>query len=150
MTVSFDVRMLNLLLDSYLKLTGKELVPAGRRGPAAAKWLYEAPLGVLMHDTSPDPLFIYANRTALRLFGYGRDEFIGLPSRLSAGEQDRETRDRLMASVLRDGYTDGYSGPRIRKDGTQFQIEVSSIWNVLDPDAAIVGQAAMIRRWRSQ
>jgi PAS domain-containing protein len=59
--------------------------PAGLRSAEAAAWLYDAPFGLLAPDTSPDPLFVYANRRAQQAFGYRRDEFIGLPSRLPAG-----------------------------------------------------------------
>ena len=48
-------------------------------------WLYEhAPFGLLAHDTSADPRFVYANSTAQGCFGYAWEEFVGLPSRLSA------------------------------------------------------------------
>ncbi|MFG1918596.1 MEKHLA domain-containing protein [Micromonospora sp. NPDC048898] len=149
MTGAPDAQLAGQLVDSYAKLAGRDLVPDGVQGLEAARWLHEAPFALLVHDTSPDPLFIYANATAQKVFGYGADEFIGLPSRLSAGEQDRDARARFMASVLRDGYADGYRGPRVRKDGWQFWIEDATIWNVLDAGAAIVGQAALLRRWKS-
>ncbi|MDP1717940.1 MAG: MEKHLA domain-containing protein, partial [Burkholderiales bacterium] len=56
-----------LLLDSYRRLTGKDLVPAG--DPLQrAKNLYEAAIVVVSHDTAPDPVFNYANLAAQRLF----------------------------------------------------------------------------------
>jgi len=36
----------------------------------AAGWLYMAPFGLLAHDESADPLFVYANLTAQQRFGY--------------------------------------------------------------------------------
>ena len=142
-----DSRFADLLVGSYLMLTGRDLVPDRLKGPDAAAWLYAAPFGLLAHDTSPDPLFVYANRTAQDLFGHGPDEFIGLPSRLSAGAQDRESRRVLLDSVLRQGYADGYRGPRVRKDGSRFWIEDVTIWNLVDTDDVLAGQAALIRRW---
>jgi PAS domain S-box-containing protein len=136
----------DLLAGSYHRLTGRPLLPDGRHGPAAAEWLDAAPFGLLAHDTSPDPVFVYANRTAQELFGYAADELVGLPSRLSAGAQDRDSRQAFMESVRRDGYADDYRGPRVRKDGGRFWIEDSTVWNLLDGDE-LVGQAALIRRW---
>lgn len=133
-----------LLAHSHLALTGRKLVPDQYRGPAAADWLYEAPFGLLAHDTSPDPLFVYANRRAQRLFGYPLDEFVGLPSRLSAGQQNRRSRADLMDRVRRHGYALGYRGPRVTKDGRPFWIENVTVWNLVVPDGPPVGQAALI------
>jgi len=134
----------DLLADSYARLLGEPLVPAGAD---AATWLYEADFGLLAHDTSADPLFVYANRTAQNLFGYAWDEFVGLPSRLSAGEQDRESRRVFMESVLRKGYALDYRGQRVTRTGERFWIEGVILWNLTHPDGTPAGQAALIRRW---
>jgi PAS domain S-box-containing protein len=136
-----------LLAESYEKVVGEPLVPEGMPGDAAAAWLYEAPFGLLAHDTSADPLFVYANHTAQELFGYTWDEFVGLPSRLSAGGQAREERRAFMESVRRQGYASNYRGPRITKSGRQFWIEDTTVWNLLGPESQLVGQAALIRNW---
>jgi hypothetical protein len=137
----------DLLADSYRTLVGEPLVPDGLHGLEAAEWLYEAPFGLLAHDTSPDPLFVYANLTAQQLFGYSWDDFIGLPSRLSAGPQDRESRAALMESVRLKGFATGYRGPRVTSEGRGFWIEDVTIWNLLDPAGVPAGQAALILRW---
>ena len=49
---------------------------------AAIFTTHQRPL--LMHGNEADPVFCYANRTAQRLWGLTWDEFIRLPSRLSA------------------------------------------------------------------
>lgn len=147
MSMGDSANIADLLAGSYRKMTGRDLVPSGLRGMRAATWLRQAPFGLLAHDTADDPLFVYANRKAHELFGYELDELIGLPSRLSAGEQDRESRRILMESVLRQGYADGYRGPRVRKDGRTFWIEDVTIWNLVGPHEVIAGQAALIRSW---
>lgn len=53
-----------VLAASYATVTGEPLVPAGMPDTEAVAWLYEAPFALLAHDTSPDPLFVYANLTA--------------------------------------------------------------------------------------
>ncbi|MEV6845812.1 MEKHLA domain-containing protein [Actinoplanes sp. NPDC051411] len=136
----------DMLADSYLKLLGEPLVPDGRRGAEAAAWLDDAPFGLLAHDTSPDPLFVYANRKAQEAFGYRRDEFTGLPSRLSAGEEDRASRHAFIDSVRRKGYATGYRGPRVARDGHQFWIEDVTLWNLFDAGGTLAGQAALIPR----
>ncbi len=47
---------------------------------------------MLAHNTDPDPRFIYANKTAQACFEYAGDEFITLPSRLSAEAPNRAER----------------------------------------------------------
>ncbi|GIJ44943.1 MEKHLA domain-containing protein [Virgisporangium aliadipatigenens] len=142
-----DPRYADLIADSYLMHIGEELVPGGLRGTGAASWLYDASAPLLAHDAAADPLFVYANRKAQALFGYEWDEFVGLPSRLSAGEQDRESRRAFLESVRRQGYADNYRGPRVTRDGRRFWIENATVWNLVGPDGAPAGQAAMILRW---
>lgn len=140
-----DEAFAGLVVDSYAKLVGRPLVPYGVTSVAA--WLYEASFGLLAHDASPDPVFVYANRTAQDHFEYGWHEFVGLPSRLSAGADDREERRLMLDSVRSKGYADGYRGMRVAKSGRRFWIDDTSVWNLVGPDGAAVGQAAMIRRW---
>jgi hypothetical protein len=142
-----DASFADLLAASYATAVGERLVPEGVTGAEAAVWLYEAPFGLLAHDTSPDPLFVYANLTAQKRFEYGWDEFVGLPSRLSAGGQAREERHLFMDAVRRQGYVDGYRGLRVAKPGRLFWIEDVTVWNILGPESALVGQAALVRRW---
>ena len=134
-----------LLMGSYATLTGTEIIPGVVSPQTVAGLLYSAPFGLLAQDTSPDPLFVYANLTAQKLFGYSWDEFIGMPSRLSAGEQDRQARQDFMDSVRRRGYADGYRGLRVAKSGRPFWIEKTTVWNIVGPESEMVGQAALIR-----
>jgi PAS domain S-box-containing protein len=140
----------DLLAESYAKLVGGPLVPWGMSGATAAAWLYEAPFGLLAHDSSPDPLFSYANRVAQEPFGYSWDEFVGLPSRLSAvAGQARDERQLFMDTVHRQGYADNYRGLRVTKSGRQFWIRDATVWNLIDAESTLVGQAALIRTWTS-
>lgn len=134
-----DSDLFELLTGSYLRLLGTPLVPSGRD----AAWLYhEAPFAVLAHNTDPDPRFIYANKAAQKCFEYSWDEFIGLPSRLSAEAPQRAERQSLLEAVARDGYLRGYRGERIAKSGRRFWIEEGVIWQLHDPDGISHGQAA--------
>lgn len=129
-----------LLIASYRSVVGRDLV-ADAGGPP-----YDAPGVVLMHGTQPDPVFCYANRTAQRLWGYPWDEFIRLPSRLSAEAELREDRERLLARAREKGFIDDYSGIRIAQDGSRFRIADVVLWNVV-VDGVRHGQAAVFRRW---
>jgi PAS domain-containing protein len=137
----------HLLSRSFTEVMGAELVPDGVSEQTATHFLYTAPFGLLAQDRSPDPLFVYANLAAQKLFEYSWDEFVGLPSRLSAGEQDRAGRQAFMDSVRRNGYADGYRGQRVAKSGRRFWIEDTTVWNVVTPESGMVGQAALIRHW---
>lgn len=136
-----------LLLDNHHRLLGTRLEGDDLSPQDAQRWLYEdAPFGVLAHDASADPVFRYANRTAQRAFGYDWAEFTRLPSRLSAGPQDRAERRALLDGVARDGFATGYRGLRVARSGRQFWIEDVTIWNLLDDAGTHVGQAAAFRR----
>ncbi len=136
-----------ILAASYATVVGEPLVPEGISDSEAAAWLYEAPFALLAHDTSPDPLFVYANLTAQECFEYSWDEFVGLPSRLSAVGQAREDRRAFLDAVRLRGYAGDYRGLRIAKSGRRFWIEDAIVWNLVGPESTLVGQAALIRRW---
>jgi len=140
MSLADDPRFFALLTGSFLRLVGRPLVSAPDLGPA---WLYEsAPFAVLAHDTSADPLFVYANRAAQRAFGYSWDEFVGMPSRLSAEAPEQAGRQRLLDAVARDGFVSGYASIRVAKDGRRFPIAEGIVWQLIDEDGRVRGQAA--------
>jgi PAS domain-containing protein len=115
----------------------------------ATEWLYEsAPFAVLAHNTEPDPVFIYANKAAQRRFEYTWDEITRLPSRLSAEAPNREERQRFLERVQRFGYEAGYQGVRITKSGRRFMIEEATLWQLLDANGKLHGQAVVIPRTR--
>ena len=140
-----DVSLAALLVGSHLQLTGRPLVPDGMADPQAATWLYEvAPFAVLAHNTLPDPLFVYGNKAAQRLFEYGWDELLTLPSRLSAEAPDRDERRRFLEQVEKHGFVTGYRGVRISKSGKRFRVENATVWQLLDGQGNCHGQAAML------
>lgn len=129
---------------SHLALTGQALVdPAG--DPVAALW--QAPLAVVAHGTEADPLFFFANAVALARFAMTAERFLGMPSRLSAEAPLREERQALLERVARDGFIADYAGVRIAADGRRFRIEQATVWNLVDPDGSVHGQAAAFSRW---
>ncbi|WP_426314063.1 MEKHLA domain-containing protein [Methylobacterium fujisawaense] len=142
--LSHDPDFFALLTGSYARRLGESLVPAG----ADAAWLYAAaPFAVLAHDGGADPRFVYGNRAAQACFGYAWDELIGLPSRLSAEAPERAARQSLLDAVTRDGFSGGYRGLRIAKDGRRFWIDQAVVWQ-LDRDGTNMGQAATFSAWR--
>ena len=114
-----------LLEASYRTVVGRDLRTDAGGDP------YDAPAALLMHGNEADPVFCYANRTAQGLWGLTWDEFIRLPSRLSAEPLVQAERDRLLARVRAHGFIDDYQGVRIAKDGTRFRISSAVVWMVV-------------------
>lgn len=140
------VRSLSLLIaSSYQQLLGESLVDASP--DQLATTLYNAPFALLAHDGGDDPRFTYANRTAQRLWEREWDEFVGLPSRLSAEPDDRTTRASMLEEVSRTGFIANYSGVRVSASGIRFLISQAKVWNLLDPSGLRIGQAARIDSW---
>jgi PAS domain-containing protein len=140
-----DASFFALLTESYARLVGTPLVPPGRD----ATWLYrDGSFVVLAHGPDPDPRFIYANKTAQDCFGYSWEEFLALPSRLSAETQDQAERERLLDQVRSDGFVSGYRGVRIAKSGRRFIIAGGVVWELIDKQGTRHGQAATFSSWR--
>ncbi|NVO13114.1 MAG: MEKHLA domain-containing protein [Rhodoplanes sp.] len=139
-----DDNFFALLTESYARLTGRPLVPPG----ADAAWLYEqAPFVVVAHNTEADPRFVYANAAGQRCFEYAWDEFIGLPSRLSAKAPERAERQSFLDAVAANGYVAGYRGLRVKKSGKTFWIEDGLVWQLLDEAGTLRGTAATFSTW---
>jgi hypothetical protein len=137
-----DSDFFDLLSGSYARLLGR---PLSERDAA---WLYaEAPFVVLAHNTDPDPLFVYANKAAQGCFEYDWEEFVRLPSRLSAEAMLWDQRQAALEAVARDGFVTGYSGVRIAKSGRRFRIADAVIWQLIDDAGVIRGQAATFSSW---
>lgn len=135
-----------LLLNSYHHWCKKSLIPS--QSPLEdAKTLFYAPFAVLSHSNDADPVFTYANQTALKTFGYDWKELMSTPSRYSAEPFNREERGKMLAEVNRQGYTDQYSGIRIAKNGARFRIHQAIVWNLIDEHDNFHGQAAMFSDW---
>jgi hypothetical protein len=131
---------LELIPESFQRLTGRPLLGAG-------KGLWKAPVVVLAHGTEADPVFFYGNRMALELFETTAEAHIRTPSRLSAEPLARDERARLLVRVTRHGFIDDYSGVRVSATGRRFRIERATVWNLVDANGELHGQAATFSTW---
>jgi hypothetical protein len=136
-----------LLISSYRRITGKELVEGRGSGEGMARALFEAPFGVVSHGLGNDPVFNYGNRAALELFEMNWLDFVALPSRESAEAVNQIERQKLLDRVSQYGFVDDYQGVRISATGRRFRIEQATVWNVVDENNVYHGQAAVIFRW---
>ncbi|MGE5154286.1 MAG: MEKHLA domain-containing protein [Bdellovibrio bacteriovorus] len=136
-----------LLCRSHRHWTGRDLVVDAGSPFELAKRVYEAPFVVLSHGADSDPIVSYGNRAALALFELSWAELIRLPSRLTAEAPERAERARLLALVGAHGFIDDYTGVRVSRSGRRFRIEGAQVWNLIDPDGRLCGQAATFSRW---
>ncbi len=136
-----------LLLDSFARLLGRELV--ARKGTATdqAERLFRAPFVVVSHGTEADPILNYGSATALTLWEMTWDELTRTPSRLTAEPVHRDERARLLERTREHGYVDDYSGIRISKSGKRFRIERAIVWSLTDATGQHRGQAATFDQW---
>ena len=137
-----------ILLDSYRRWTGRELLPRLGSPRDQAVALDHAPFVVVSHGTEPDPILNYGNRTALALWEMPVEAFLQTPSRMTAEPLHRDERARLLERTNRDGFVDDYRGIRISSTGRRFRIDRATVWNLLDAAGRPVGQAATFSEWR--
>ncbi len=139
----------NLLRQSYQRLTGKDFGPIHLDGVEYAQALYEGDLIVVSHGTEDDPIFNYANQAAQRLFDLPWTNFCQLPSRQSAEPLQQADRQKLLEAVAKQGYQEDYAGIRIASNGRRFWIRGVTIWNVWDTAGIYQGQAAIYSQWET-
>lgn len=128
-----------LIAASFERLLGKPLASAG---PDCVETLWNAPQAIVAHGTDDDPVFFFGNRAALAAFETTFEEFTRLPSRLSAEAPLRGERQTLLDRVTANGFIDDYAGIRISAKGRRFRIENAIVWNLIDADGTVRGQAA--------
>lgn len=136
-----------LLLDSYARLLGHDLIARTGTGVDQAARLFAAKFVVVSHGVEADPVLNYGNRAALSLWEMDFATLTRTPSRLTAEPVHRDERARLLARTLRDGFVDDYAGVRISGTGKRFRIERATVWNVIDAGGVHRGQAATFADW---
>lgn len=137
-----------VLLDSFQKYVGRELISRSDDPEDEARRLFDASFVVVSHGTQEDPVLNYGNRTALTLWEMDASTLTSMPSRLTAEPVHRDERAQMMARALRDGYVDDYQGVRISSSGKRFHISDAIIWNLVNLSGQRVGQAATFSRWQ--
>jgi hypothetical protein len=137
-----------LLLDSFARLLGRELISRQGSAEAQAERLFQAPFVVVSHGTEADPILNYGNAAALALWEMDLATLTRTPSRLTAEPVHRDERARLLERTRRDGYVDDYAGIRISSTGRRFRIEQAIVWNLVDAAGMHHGQAAKFDRWK--
>ena len=136
-----------VLLDSFRRWVGRDLIPRDGTAEEQARKLFLAPIVVVSHGTEADPIVSYGNRAALGLWEMEIETLLRTPSRLTAEPVHRDERARLLERTSRDGFVDDYSGIRISSSGRRFYIERATVWNLVDAAEEPVGQAAAFEDW---
>ncbi len=136
-----------LILNSYHRIVGGELIERKTSAFEQSRTLYFAPFVVVSHGTQTDPILNYGNQTALNLWEMSWDVFTKTPSRLTAEEMNREEREQMLMQVNTQGFIDNYRGIRIASTGKRFYIEKGIVWNLIDSTRNYCGQAATFAEW---
>ena len=112
-----------------------------------AQSLFSASDPVLAHNGSEDPTLVYANAAALLLWRRDWNAMVGMPSRLTAPQQERAERAQALVSAQTMDAFQGYRGIRIDSEGRRFVIDNARIWTLWDARGERCGQAASFARW---
>jgi len=142
------IRWNQLLLDSFRRWVGRELIERKGRPEEQARALFQAPFVVVSHGMEADPILNYGNRIALDLWELDWERFTKTPSRLTAEPVNQAERARMLVRAREKGFIDDYKGVRISGTGKRFLVEQAIVWNVVDGTGIQRGQAATFSRWK--
>ena len=145
-----SLRWAAIVQISHQRAFGRGLLPghiATDQSRTGAQQLFSATGPVLAHDGSSDPALIYANAAALRLWRRRWDAMVGMPSQLTAPEQERQERAQALGSAQKMDAFQGYRGIRIDSEGRRFVINNARIWTLWDKQGERCGQAASFSNW---
>ncbi|MFY2563354.1 MEKHLA domain-containing protein [Corallococcus terminator] len=144
--------ILKLIDASYQRQRGKPLgsgfcPPHLEQAPQEARleWVHtRAPFMLLAQDASEDPVYFYTNASASQHFGYTPEEFLALPSRLSATPEGQDDRNAAVKESLEKGSLIGYGCVRITREGKHFRLRDGELFLLRDKDEARIGMGALV------
>jgi hypothetical protein len=141
------INQTQLILNSYKKLLGKELIDRTGTELEQSQRLFQSPFAVFSHNTETDPIYNYANQIGLDLWEMSWDELCQTPSRTTTEPLLREERQKLLDETTKKGYFTNYEGVRISRTGKRYKISDITVWNLTDNDQNYCGQAATFSQW---
>ena len=129
------------ILDSFEKLTGKEIIK--RSSPERDyKNIKSGHFVLVSHNGLEDPILNYGNSFALKLWEMDWNSFIQTPSRNTAEKDKQGKRQEILEIVNKQGYLEAYEGIRISSTGKRFLIKEALIWTVFNKEKKKICQAA--------
>lgn len=141
------IRWSQLLLNSFRRWLGRDLIERTGNAEEQANALYHAPFVVVSHGMEADPILNYGNKAALALWELDWERFTNTPSRLTAEPANQVERARMLALAQERGFIADYRGVRISGTGRRFLVEQAVVWNVVDAEGRQQGQAATFSKW---
>jgi hypothetical protein len=143
----FALRHTALILSSYRKWTGRDLIPPHQEAEKQACALFWESLVVITSDNAADPLLTYGNQKALDLWQISWPALTQTRGRNTAEPLHRTERENFLKRVRDNGFVEDYSGVRISSTGKRFKIEQATVWNLVDETDLFIGQAAAFSKW---
>jgi len=142
---------IQLLMYSFHHWTGNDLLPIPHHQSLVevASSLFNADFIVVSHGSEADPIFNYGNQKALDLWQMDWQTFTSTPSRYTVEPMEHEDREQLLAQAKSQGYVSNYRGIRIASNGDRFYINNVILWNVVDKQGKLWGQAATFHNWEA-
>lgn len=137
-----------LLLNSYEKLLGHEMIDRKGSIKEQAEALFFAPFVVVSHGTEADPIFNYGNQTALNLFEITWEDFTKMPSSKSAEVEIQAERKQILEQVAQQNFITNYEGVRISSTLKRFLIQQVTVWNLINTENRYCGQAAIYSKYK--
>lgn len=134
------------LLYSFHHWLGHSLLDMTGSPAEVAQMLFNAPFVLVSHGIETDPILNYGNRKALELWELTWEDLTHMPSRKTAEAMVQEKRNQMLAETTAKGFCN-FSGVRITSTGKRFRIADGILWNVIDTDNNLCGQAAIFSQW---
>ena len=140
---------LSIVLENLKRWTSYDLIEEyGFSEETLGEQVFNADFYILSHDCTADPILNYGNDRVLKLWETSWAQLTTMHSQDTAKPVERATRLAAMERVKLQNYISGYSGMRISKTGTEFEILDVTIWNLFTRNSDPYGQAAWFKKYR--
>ena len=146
-----SLAIVDMLLTSYKNSFGERLLISSKVFDSPlekGQMLFALQNPVMAHDIAKDPHLNYANASALQRWDRCWEEMVGMPSRLTAPEEERDQRKHALKQAIDTHAIKSYQGIRIDSKGNRFIIKNARIWTLWDKKGHAYGQAATFNEWQ--
>ena len=144
-------RLVYLLLQSYQQAFNRpfHVCHADQSlNRVLAQEVFALDIPLMAHGNEMDPILMYVNACALRIWRRQWQEMVGMPSRLTAPIEEQKSRSSALKNASRYNAIENYQGIRVNGEGERFSIHGARIWTIWDTNGKSVGQAATFTNWQ--
>lgn len=139
----FQRNHMNLMRNNLVRAGGVDIFNFSKAGVEAAERMFHAPFALFSYGNEEEPIYNYANLTALKLFDISWEDLTQTRIQDSFEAEEWKKHLGIMNQVQEKGALPNYCSSRKIKTGKSFHFKKGIIWSLKDEYLTHTGQAVV-------